>query len=242
MNKKNIFKTQYVENPRKVNVLEFLIYFIIAIIILRLIIFNVFYISAQVIGDSMNPTLNSGDNNDLVVVSRFGSFEHGDIVVIDGNKLAKDTGSTSKDLIKRVVGMAGDKLSWKLIGSEWQIFINGEQLIPDYQVNPLRQADVNSPTGKYKPIELNGKHYDYHPFNYILKAQKDHFIDTDDDGLLDTLVVPNNYVYVLGDNRSNSFDSKSFGVIKSECVQGKVVKVYSGGISQVEFFFKTLFL
>ncbi len=242
MNKKNIFKTQYMEPPKKVNVLEFLIYFIIAIIILRLIIFNIFYISAQVIGDSMNPTLNSGENNDLVVVSRFATFEHGDIVVIDGNKLAKDTGSSSKDLIKRIVGMSGDEISWKLIDSEWQIFINGEQLIPDYAVNPLRKADVNNSTGKYKPIDLDGEHYDCSPFNYILKAQKEHFIDRDGDGKLDTLVVPNNYVYVLGDNRSNSFDSKSFGVIKSDCVQGKVVKVYTGGISQVEFFFKTLFL
>ena len=241
MSKKNIFKTQYVAE-NKVNVLELILYFIIGVIVLRLIIFNIFYLSAEVNGDSMLPTLNSQSYvengkqyNDYVLISRFASFKNGDIVVTDGDKLGN-----SVDLIKRVVAMPGDELRCELIGDEWVFFLNGEECIPNYGYYPLTKQHIKNST-KYQPITIDGITYDRHPFNFFREAQYEYFIDKDNDGLKETLVIPNGKVFLLGDNRTNSTDSKTFGVVNLNAIQGVVVEIYPAGTTQLEFILKTLF-
>lgn len=241
MSKKNIFKTQYVED-KKLNVLELILYFVIAAIVLRLIIFNILYISAEVNGDSMLPTLNSErfvengkEYNDFVLISRFASFKNGDIVVTDGDKLGN-----SVDLIKRVIAMPGDELECKLIGEEWVFFLNGEELIPEYSYRPLTHQHIMNNT-KYQPVTINGVTYERHPFNFFREVQYEYFEDKDNDGKKETLVIPNGKVFLLGDNRTNSTDSKTFGVVGLNAIQGVVIEIYPAGTSQFEFIMKTLF-
>lgn len=242
MSKKNIYKTQYIAPSNKLNVLELILYFIIAVIVLRLVIFNIFYISAEVNGESMLPTLNANsytegkrEYNDFVLVSRFAEFKNGDIVVTDGNKLGN-----SVDLIKRVIALPGDKLECKLIGEEWVFFLNGAELAPDYGYYPLTNDYILSRT-TYQPVTIDGTTYERHPFNFFREAQYEYFIDLDNDGLKETFVIPNGKVFLLGDNRTNSTDSKVFGAVNIDCIQGVVIEIFPAGTSQIEFILKTVF-
>ena len=44
--------------------------------------------------------------------------------------------------------------------------------------------------------------------------------------LKEGLVIQDGELFVLGDNRNNSYDSHSYGAIQSEWLVGKVVNVY----------------
>lgn len=242
MSKKNIYKTQYIPNSNKINLLELILYFVIGIIVLRLVIFNIFYITAEVNGESMLPTLNSQhytengrEYNDYVLVSRFANFSNGDIVVTDGDKLGN-----SVDLIKRIIAMPGDELECKLIGEEWVFFLNGEELITEYGFYPLTNSYIKA-RSTYQKVTINGITYERHPFNFFREAQYDAFIDKDNDGLKETFVIPNGKVFLLGDNRTNSTDCKIFGAVSIDCIQGVVVEIFPAGTTHLEFVLKTLF-
>ena len=190
----------------------------------------------------MLPTLNGQSYvengkqfNDFVLISRFADYKNGDIVVTDGDRLGN-----SVDLIKRVIALPGDELRCELIGDEWVFILNGEECVPDYSYYPLTNQHIKNST-KYQPVTIHGTTYTRHPFNFFREAQYEYFEDKDNDGLKETLVIPNGKVFLLGDNRTNSTDSKTFGVVNMNAIQGVVVEIYPAGTSQFEFILKTLF-
>lgn len=132
-------------------------------------------------GESMYPTLEEGD---YLIINRmsykFKEPERGDIIVFESD-LQQDDGS-SKDLVKRVIGVSGDKV--KIENSK--VYVNGEELDEPY------------------------------------------IHDEGTDGDIDT-IVPENSVFVLGDNREISLDSRysSVGFINDSDILGKVfVRLY----------------
>lgn len=138
--------------------------------------FTFFFRLVQVSGDSMNPTLNTGDR--LITSSFLYSPDYGDIIIINKQ------GAKEESMIKRVIALPGDKLS---IDFETHlIIVNGKVLYEDYEVT--------------EPIS---EQYD----------------------LTYPITVPDDAVFVLGDNRNNSLDSRSesVGFIKLNEINGKAL-------------------
>ena len=125
----------------------------------RPFVVEAFYIPSE----SMVPTLRVGDR---VLVNkfiyRFTEPQRGDVVVF------KSVEGDSEDLIKRVVGVPGDKISVR----RGKLFVNGE---------PQKEPYVN----KKFP----------------------------DRSFFAPKTVPKDHVFVMGDNRTNSLDSRFFGPV-----------------------------
>src|ERR687894_528861 len=153
------------------SLLEFLIILLVAFALVfglvRPFIVEAFYIPSE----SMVPTLEIGDR---VLVNkfiyRFTEPERGDIVVFES------VNGGEEDLIKRVVGVAGDEVEVR----NGTLLVNGEARKEPYLNRNLPFND------SYGPSE-----------------------------------VPEGHVFVMGDNRANSADSRVFGPLPIENIEGE---------------------
>ena len=151
-----------------VDVLETLVLAVVLFVSINLIIARI-----RVDGDSMKPTLLSGE---YVMVNRvtykLGSPQRGDIIVFHYPKDPRE------EYIKRVIGLPGDKVEIK----QGTVYVNGQALDESYL--KVKSGD----TGTWR--------------------------------------VPEGQLFVLGDNRNNSSDSREWGTVPMDYVVGKAVLVY----------------
>ncbi len=182
MNKKKFIK-EYVEP--------------IVIAILIALFIRTFIVQAfKIPSSSMEPTLQVGDH---ILVSKFiygikipftqkkifqlKTPERGDTIVFIYPK------DPSKDFIKRVVGVGGDRVD--IEGNK--IYING------------------------KPMEDPWGYYD---------AKNEWRRSLGPVGPFEHVVVPKDHLFVLGDNRDNSQDSRFWGFVNVNEVKGKAFIIY----------------
>jgi signal peptidase I len=152
-------------------VLEFLIILLVSFVLVfgfvRPFVVEAFWIPSA----SMVPTLKYGDR---VLVNkfiyRFTEPERGDVVVF------KSVQDDQQDLIKRVVGVPGDKISVR----GGRLFVNDELQREPYVNKKMPDRSFAAPT-----------------------------------------TVPENHVFVMGDNRANSQDSRVFGPVPKENIEGE---------------------
>ena len=140
-----------------------------------------FYIS----GPSMEATMFQ-DNRVLVnkLSYRLHDIHRGDIVVFD--RVTTDGVAVQHDdLIKRVIGLAGDTISI----SECVVSVNGE---------PIDESYLNA--------------YDLAQSNLDDRCRIPEMAVT---------TVESGHLFVMGDNRSQSFDSRMFGTIEQSLVIGR---------------------
>lgn len=193
---------------------------------------------------SMIPTLQVGDH---IFVNKFtyglrvpfsnqwfvkwGSPERGDIIVF------RYPVNQSQDFIKRVVAVAGDEV--RVEGRD--VYINGEAL-PRVEASPVeyleegegssmagvRSADayVEQPLDRELPYtvlyEDRGLRSDWPSFGLLPG------LDCDPPGLAEprTCTVEDDHVFVMGDNRDNSKDSREWGGVPRELVKGRAMFVW----------------
>ena len=176
MGKKEVNQTQSVKN----SIIEWVKVFGLAIVLAFVI--TLFIKPTLVSGDSMLPTLHE---NDYLIINKIGykigEPKNGDVIVFKSD-LEKNDGTT-KDLVKRIIGVAGDKVVIK----DGKVYLNDKLLDETY----LREG-----------MDTTG--------------------DVD-------IVVPEGKLFVLGDNRKVSLDSRyeQVGLVDVNDVEGKVlVRLY----------------
>ena len=143
---------------------------------LRTFAFQTFFIPSG----SMEPTLQIGDR---IIVDKlsvdWGSIHRGDILVFKSPPTENCGGDPVVDLVKRVIGLPGDKL-----------FSRGDTIY------------VNS-----KKLDENWSHSE--PLGNPIASESD------------PVVVQANHYFMMGDNHSDSCDSRMWGTITRSDIIGK---------------------
>lgn len=135
------------------------------------------FVSARirVDGQSMQPNFHDGD---YVIVNRlayrFGEIQRGDVIVFHS-----PLNGGQEDLIKRVIGLPGDRLKIE----NGVVFINGNPVLEDY-------------------------------------------VEEQPYGDMAEITVPEGTVFVMGDNRNDSSDSRSWDSLDIDNIIGKAVFRY----------------
>ena len=166
-------------------VLEWVESLVFALLIVQLVLIFVFRV-VMVDGTSMTNTLQDGDR--LIMTHVAYEPERDDVIVLD-SKVA------DKILIKRVIGIEGDKV------------------VVDYNKNHVYVNDE----------EISNDH--------IKEIMRDNVIYFDEayrvaDGVYE-YNVPDDTVFVMGDNRNDSKDSRSIGFVDESEIMGKaVLRIY----------------
>lgn len=154
----------------------------------------------KVDGHSMDPTL---ANNERLIVLKTTSIDRFDIVV------ARETeNGQTKDIVKRVIGTPGDKVTYK----NDALYIN-DKLVQEAYLSAYQKA--------FKADKLQST-YSYNTLFQQL-AQTSQAFTTDALGNTEfTVEVPEGEYYLLGDDRIVSKDSREVGTFKKSAIIGEV--------------------
>jgi signal peptidase I len=206
---------QHLAFARKSTVREYSESIVVAVAIALLL--RAFVVEAfQIPSGSMIPTLEIGDH---IFVSKFAygigipftntkilswhEPRRGDVIVFK-YPLGQET-----DYIKRVVGLPGDKVEVR----RNEIFINGKPMPRE----PLNER-FHFTDGGDRAAELWLEHLDDHPHKTL--HEPDRWTD------FGPREVPPKSVFVMGDNRDNSNDSRVWGFVPYELIKGKALIVW----------------
>jgi signal peptidase I len=166
----------------------------------------------EVSGPSMQNTLHNNDRLIVVKVGRTWSKitghpyipQRGNIIIFNEPGIYNAEGVQEKQLVKRVIGLPGDKV----------VIANGSVTVYDKQ-NP-NGFDPDKTLGYFKGVSIP-----YTSANSPTGTQ--------------TVIVPKNDVFVMGDNRPDSYDSRYFGSVPVKNIIGKLdLRIYP--FSDLKFF------
>jgi signal peptidase I len=131
------------------------------------------------------------------------TMRRGDIIVFH------DPVDTSLHLVKRVIGLPGDRV--RLHGNH--VYINGQALAEPYAVyrpGPPDNFRDNFPRLQSADPDINSL--------WWIRMRR--LIDNGE------LIIPANNYFVLGDNRNDSEDSRYWGFVPREAIVGKPLLIY----------------
>ena len=150
-----------------------------AVIIMVVVLIRTFLVTPiKVNGTSMEGTLHDGDTMILNKIKyKVSDIKRFNIVVIK---------TSDSYLIKRVIGLPGEKIKYEIINNTGILYINGKKVEESFIDDDVKIKTCNN------------------------------------DGELckDGITIPNNYYFVMGDNRGDSIDSRIIGNIDIKNITG----------------------
>ncbi len=190
------------------------LYILFFVLILRAFIVEIYRIPSG----SMKPQLLEGDQ---ILVNKaayqwkfpllgfgllkFASPKRGDIVVFTSATNEKDI------VIKRVVGVPGDTLEYK----NKILYINGQEIPTEFISNEIEQDSVSN---RQMPV---------HKLTEDLVGVRHEIYLKDVPGMEQTkVIVPRGQLFVMGDNRDNSRDSRFWGFLPEDNVLGQAKFIF----------------
>jgi len=142
--------------------------------------------------------------------------KQGDIVIF---KYPKDN---KTDYIKRVIGMPGDKIQMK----EGLLYLN-DKVVPREK---LGEEDWT--------VEMEGLIH-YTKYMETLPNGVQHLIYERADNLkldnTEPVIIPEGHYFMMGDNRDNSADSRVFGTVPAENLEGKARFIFYSNNGEGDF-------
>ena len=134
------------------------------------------------------------DEDKLIISDLFYTPDYGDIVVVEDH-----TAGITSPIVKRVIALEGDTVRVTYGG----IWVNGEQ---------LNESEYVFTDGIAYYYDLNDHIYfkDYVGYAFV-------------PGEYYEFVVPEDEIYVLGDHRNDSTDSRKRGTVREDSVLGRVI-------------------
>lgn len=197
----------------------------------------------KVVGVSMQPTINASviDDKDeihcdFVYYSPLVKTKLNGVVVIENTNKAYVNDDDINFLIKRVVATENQKVQFILNednvvnGEFYDNHVNYSILVYDASGSVINSSELYDGGDMwYSLTEIERFSLNYPLFNEIFSAVMDISNGTY------TYTVPNGCVFVMGDNRNNSLDSRFFGAVKLDDVRGTVVSQISYGTNFYKF-------
>ncbi|MFS1193053.1 signal peptidase I [Enterococcus lactis] len=148
-------------------------------------------------GHSMDPTLSDGQR---LISSKISNYERMDIIT------TKEPGDEERMIVKRIIGMPGDTVKME----NDQLTINGKKYDEPYLDKFKKEFSKDKLQGEYA-----------YSSGFQAQAESASTFTSDFE-----YTVPKGKYLVLGDNRLISKDSRMFGLVDKDMIQGKVVFRY----------------
>ncbi len=190
------------------------------LVIVIVIIISLYVLTfSQVIGPSMEPTHYDGE---VMLLSKlhyvFGDVKQNDIVAYQSEGV--------RHLIKRVIALPGDTIEYKdnylyinnikyeemlydnMLTSDFKLVKIPDNLYPTNET--INNSDYGIVTDSQILMFINGK-------VYVTKLDN---VDMND---YELYTIPDDYYFMMGDNRSNSDDSRQLGLVSKEDIEGKLI-------------------
>ena len=170
---------------------------VLAAFVIRKFLFTM----VMVDGHSMDYTLADGDR--LCVVKLNYKPDNGDIIVFD------PYGDPSRPYIKRVIARSGQTV---FVDADGTVFVDGKALEEDYTGSVSNHGISFAADAAGKPVRSD----EPENISQWITPTKDN-----------PYKVPDGYIFVMGDNRANSRDSRDIGPVNEKDVVGEAVfRVY----------------
>ena len=219
------------------------------------LVFQILLTPIQVVGQSMQPTINisvknntNEDHCDIVYYNKDKSYQHGDVVIVSNLEKQYINDNKVDYVIKRVIACPGDSITFFLTDVKYEALpygLYGNVYYYDFIVKDAN-GNVKTIDDSFLEEQMHFDIYEYQAYKdtYPTFAQIFSKLFNDDLELEDrkeTITIEENQYFVMGDNRNNSDDSRFFGPVKYSDISGEMKLHVPYGTNLWSAVFKKIF-